>query len=69
MESFYETVVQRVVEEGLIKYMPMVEGKGGNDVWENVLRGIEDIKMGRRGKGEKVVVQVGNERWGGWEMC
>ena len=58
------------MDENKIKFMPISKGEGnGSDVWENVLAGIDDVRTGRRGKGEKVVVEVGNEKWLGWSMC
>jgi hypothetical protein len=69
MELFYREVVQRVVDEGMITYMPISAESKGSDVCQNVLLGIDDVRSGRRGKGEKVVVEVGNERWMGWSMC
>lgn len=61
--------MQRVVDEDMIKYMPISAKSKESDVWENVLLGIDDVRSGRRGKGEKMVVEVGNERWMGWSMC
>ncbi len=70
MEDFNKNVLQRLVDENKIKFMPISKGEGnGSDVWENVLAGIDDVRTGRRGKGEKVVVEVGNEKWLGWSMC